>query len=63
VRFAQDDNMVDTLASDRSDQSFGEAVLPLQIQRVLSCRSVVGRRPERYLTSCTQLLKGTAEGT
>ena len=28
VRFAQDDNMVDTLASDRSDQSFGEAVLP-----------------------------------
>ena len=28
MRFAQDDNMVDTLASDRSDQSFGEAVLP-----------------------------------
>ena len=26
--FAQDDDMVDTLASDRSDQSFGEAVLP-----------------------------------
>ena len=23
--FAQDDDMVDTLASDRSDQSFGEA--------------------------------------
>src|SRR5262245_1438395 len=28
MRFAQDDNMVDTLATDRSDQSFGEAVLP-----------------------------------
>jgi hypothetical protein len=28
VRFAQDDNMVDTLVTDRSDQSFGEAVLP-----------------------------------
>jgi hypothetical protein len=28
VRFAQDDNMADTLASDRSDQPFGEAVLP-----------------------------------
>jgi hypothetical protein len=26
--FAQDDDMVDTLASDRSDQSFGEAILP-----------------------------------
>src|SRR6267378_1965450 len=28
VRFAQDDNMVDTLATNRSDQSFREAVLP-----------------------------------
>jgi hypothetical protein len=28
VGFAQDDDMVDTLASDRSDQSFSEAVLP-----------------------------------
>ena len=28
VRFAQDDSMVDTLATDRSDQSFGEAILP-----------------------------------
>jgi hypothetical protein len=28
VRFAQDNNMVDALASDRSDKSFGEAVLP-----------------------------------
>ena len=28
MRFAQDDNMVDTLATNRSDQSFGEAVLP-----------------------------------
>jgi hypothetical protein len=27
LRFAQDDNMVDTLAPDRSDQSFGEGVL------------------------------------
>ena len=26
--FAQDDDMVDTLASDRSDQPFGGAVLP-----------------------------------
>ena len=26
--FAQDDDMVDTLASDRSNQPFGEAVLP-----------------------------------
>src|SRR5439155_27176267 len=28
VRFAQNNHMVDALASDRSDQSFGEAVLP-----------------------------------
>ena len=28
VRFAQGDHMVDALASDRSDQSFGERVLP-----------------------------------
>src|SRR5438876_8481894 len=28
VRFAQDNEMVDALASDRSDQPFGEAVLP-----------------------------------
>src|SRR5438034_1584237 len=28
VRFAQDNHMVDALASDRSDQPFGEAVLP-----------------------------------
>jgi hypothetical protein len=28
VRLAQGDYMVDALASDRSDQSFGEAVLP-----------------------------------
>ena len=28
MRFAQDNDMVDALASDRSDQSFGEAVLP-----------------------------------
>jgi hypothetical protein len=28
VRFAQDNYMVDALASDRSNQSFGEAVLP-----------------------------------
>jgi hypothetical protein len=27
MRFAQDDNMVDTLATNRSDQSFREAVL------------------------------------
>jgi hypothetical protein len=26
VRFAQDNHMVDALASDRSNQSFGEAV-------------------------------------
>src|SRR5436189_6265514 len=28
VRFAQDNHVVDALASDRSDQPFGEAVLP-----------------------------------
>jgi hypothetical protein len=28
VRFAQDNYMVDALASDRTDQPFGEAVLP-----------------------------------
>jgi pyruvate,orthophosphate dikinase len=28
VRLAQDDNMVDALPTDRSDQSFGKAVLP-----------------------------------
>jgi hypothetical protein len=28
VRFAEDNHMVDALASDRSDQPFGEAVLP-----------------------------------
>src|SRR5260221_4994064 len=28
VRFAQDDHMVEALAPDRSDQPFGEAVLP-----------------------------------
>jgi hypothetical protein len=28
VRFAQHNHMVDALASDRSDQPFGEAVLP-----------------------------------
>jgi hypothetical protein len=28
VSFAQDNHMVDALASDRSDQPFGEAVLP-----------------------------------
>ena len=28
MRLAQGDHMVDALASDRSDQSFGEAVLP-----------------------------------
>jgi|ERR1700730_16942496 hypothetical protein len=28
VRFTQNDYMVDTLAPDRSDQPFGEAVLP-----------------------------------
>src|SRR5881398_2068846 len=28
VRLAQDDHMVDALASDGSDQSFGKAVLP-----------------------------------
>jgi hypothetical protein len=28
VRLTQDNRMVDALASDRSDQSFGEAVLP-----------------------------------
>src|SRR6266566_9656059 len=28
VRFAQNNHMVDALASDRSDQPFGEAVLP-----------------------------------
>ena len=28
VRFAQDNHMVDALATNRSDQSFGEAVLP-----------------------------------
>src|SRR5438067_10132401 len=28
VRFAQNNHMVDALASDRSDQSFGKAVLP-----------------------------------
>src|SRR5258708_29771107 len=28
VRLTQGDHMVDALASDRSDQSFGEAVLP-----------------------------------
>jgi hypothetical protein len=27
-RFAQDDHVVDALASDRADESFGEAVLP-----------------------------------
>src|SRR5438105_972145 len=30
VRFAQNNYMVDTLASDRTDQPFGEAVLPRQ---------------------------------
>jgi hypothetical protein len=28
VRFAEEDEMVDALAPDRSNQSFGEAVLP-----------------------------------
>ena len=28
MRFAQDNHMVDALASDRSDQPFGKAVLP-----------------------------------
>ena len=28
MRLAQDDEMVDTLAPDRSDQPFGKAILP-----------------------------------
>src|SRR5436190_19363420 len=28
MRFAQDNHMIDALASDRSDQPFGEAILP-----------------------------------
>ena len=56
MRFAQDDDMVDTLASDRSDQSFGEAVLP---RRALSFPKIssagVSRLKENQATSYAML--------
>src|SRR5450631_1395603 len=33
MRFAQDDEMIDTLAPDRSDQPFGKAILPRRGRR------------------------------
>ena len=33
MRLAQDDKVVHTLASDRSDQSFGKAILPRRGRR------------------------------
>ena len=60
--FAQDDDMVDTLASDRSDQSFGEAVSAKASLGQLACRGcpwpVIGggrqrRRPDPDHGSCS----------
>ena len=46
--FAQDDDMVDTLASDRSDQSFGEASRARQlfpfIERIFADGGYAGRK-------------------
>jgi hypothetical protein len=40
VRFAQDNYMVGALASDGSDQSFGEAVLPRREEQAIAVREV-----------------------